>query len=35
LIDVSPRNINEWVQAGGIGILHTTPERTWQQIVSR
>lgn len=38
LIDDSPRNISEWVQAGGIGILHTTPERTWelvQQIVSR
>lgn len=32
LIDDSPRSINPWIQAGGIGILHTSAADTIQQL---
>lgn len=33
LIDDRPDNINRWVKAGGIGILHTSPEKTRQTLL--
>ena len=32
LIDDTERNIREWEQSGGTGILHTSPEKTMQML---